>query len=52
MISMGSTNLGLTVKRLRETKGISRGELAGAAGISEAHLKKIEACNYRLGKRL
>ncbi|MCM1193900.1 MAG: helix-turn-helix transcriptional regulator [Acetatifactor muris] len=43
MISMGSTNLGLTVKKLRETKGISRGELAGAAGISEAHLKKIEA---------
>ena len=43
MISMESTNLGLTVKQLRETKGMSRVELADAAGISESHLKKIEA---------
>jgi len=44
MISMGSENtgLGLTVRSLRETKGMSRRELARAAGISESYLKKIE----------
>ena len=44
MISMGSgsTGLGLTVRSLRETKGMSRRELAHAAGISESYLKKIE----------
>lgn len=44
MISMGSesTGLGLAVRSLRETKGMSRGELARAAGISESYLKKIE----------
>jgi len=42
MISMESTDLGLTVKRLRETKGMSRVELSDAAEISESHLKKIE----------
>lgn len=44
MISMGSesTGLGLTVRGLRETKGMSRGELARAAGISASYLKKIE----------
>ena len=43
MISMEGTNLGVTVKKLRETKGMSRVELSEAAGISESHLKKIEA---------
>ena len=43
MISTKGTNLGVTVKKLRETKGMSRGELSEAAGISESHLKKIEA---------
>lgn len=44
MISMGSksTGLGFTVRSLRETKGMSRGELARAADISESYLKKIE----------
>ena len=44
MISMGSesTGLGLAVRSLRETKGMSRRELARAAGISESYLKKIE----------
>lgn len=44
MISMGSesTGLGLAVRSLRETKGMSRKELARAAGISESYLKKIE----------
>lgn len=44
MISMESksTGLGLAVRSLRETKGMSRGELARAAGISESYLKKIE----------
>lgn len=44
MISMGSksTDFGLVVRSLRETKGMSRGELARTAGISESYLKKIE----------
>lgn len=44
MISIGSesTGLGLAVRGLRETKGMSRRELARAAGISESYLKKIE----------
>lgn len=44
MISIGSesTYLGVTVRDLRETKGMSRRELACAAGISESYLKKIE----------
>ena len=44
MIGMGSesTGLGLAVRSLRETKGMSRRELARAAGISESYLKKIE----------
>ncbi len=43
IISMESTNLGITVKKLRETKGMSRMKLSEAAEISESHLKKIEA---------
>ncbi len=42
MISMKSTDLGTTVKRLRKTRGMSRIEVSDAAGISESHLKKIE----------
>lgn len=44
MISMGSesTGLGFAVRSLRETKGMSRRELACAVGISESYLKKIE----------
>ena len=44
MISIGSesTGLGLAVRGLRETKSMSRRELARAAGISESYLKKIE----------
>lgn len=40
---MKETNLGLIVKKLRETKGMSKGELSEAVGISESHLRKIEA---------
>ena len=43
MINMEGTNLGVTIKKLREIKGMSRVELSEAAGISESHLKKIEA---------
>lgn len=42
MISMESTDLGLTVRKMRKTKGLSRIEVSDAAGISESHLKKIE----------
>lgn len=43
MISMEGTNMGITFKKLRQTKGMSLGELSAAVGISESHLKKIEA---------
>lgn len=43
MISMEGTNMGTAFKKLRQTKGMSRGELSAAVGISESHLKKIEA---------
>lgn len=43
MISMEGTNMGTTFKKLRQTKGMSRGDLSAAVGISESHLKKIEA---------
>lgn len=36
------TNFGVTVKKLRKGKGMSRLELSKAAGISESYLKKIE----------
>ena len=49
MISMEGTNLGVTVKKLRETRGMSRVELSEAVGISESHLKKIEAGNRQPG---
>lgn len=42
MIRMEDTDLGVTVKKLRKAKGMSRVELSEAAGISESHLKKIE----------
>lgn len=51
MISVEGTNLGVTVKKLRETKGMSRCELSEAAGISESHLKKIEAGTRQPGIR-
>ena len=43
MIGLEGTNLGVAFKKLRETKGMSRGELSEATGISESHLRKIEA---------
>lgn len=43
MISGQCTELGIMVKNLRRAKGMSRVELSEAAGISESHLKKIEA---------
>ena len=49
MISMEGTTLGVTVKKLRETRGMSRVELSEAVGISESHLKKIEAGNRQPG---
>lgn len=43
------TDLGLTIRTLREGKGLTRTELSEAAGISESHLKKIEAGSRRPG---
>lgn len=43
------TDLGLTIRTLREGKGMTRMELSEAAGISESHLKKIEAGSRRPG---
>lgn len=43
------TDIGLTIRTLREEKGLTRTELAEAAGISESHLKKIESGSRRPG---
>lgn len=43
MINMQSTNLGEAIRLLRESKGMTRAALSEAVGISESHLKKIEA---------
>ena len=43
MINLESTNMGKVIRLLREEKGMTRGELSEAVGISESHLKKIEA---------
>ena len=43
MIGLEGTNLGVAFKKLRETKGMSSVELSEAVGISESHLRKIEA---------
>lgn len=43
MINLESTNMGKVIRLLREGKGMTRGELSEAVGISESHLKKIEA---------
>lgn len=44
-----STDLGNTIRLLRETRGMSRTELSESAGISESHLKKIEVGKRRPG---
>lgn len=43
MIRAEGIHLGKTIGKLRGACGMSRKELAEAAGISESHLKKIEA---------
>ena len=43
------TDLGLKIRMLREKKGLTRTELSEVAGISESHLKKIEAGSRRPG---
>lgn len=43
MINLESTNMGKVIRILREGKGMTRGELSEAVGISDSHLKKIEA---------
>lgn len=43
MIRVEGIHLGKTIGKLREAGGMSRKELAESAGISESHLKKIEA---------
>ena len=49
MISMESTNLGETIRLLRKARGMTITELAEAVGISESHLKKIEAGKRKPG---
>ena len=39
----GGTNLGETIRILREVRGMTRAQLSEIAGISESHLNKIEA---------
>lgn len=43
MINLQSTNIGEAIRLLRESKGMTRAALSEAVGISESHLKKIEA---------
>ena len=43
MINIGGTDIGETIRNLRETRGMTRAELAEAVGISESHMKKIES---------
>lgn len=43
MINMQGTNIGEAIRLMRESKGMTRAELSEAAGVSESHLKKIEA---------
>lgn len=43
MINLESTNMGKVIRILREGKGMTRGELSETVGISDSHLKKIEA---------
>lgn len=40
---MGSKDLGLRIKRLREVRGLSQLALAKRAGISQSHLSEVEA---------
>lgn len=51
MIRVEGIHLGKTLGQLREAGGMSRKELAEAAGISESHLKKIEAGSRQPGIR-
>ena len=48
-MNQNSMDLGLKIRMLREKKGMTRLELSEAAGISESHLKKIEAGSRRPG---
>ena len=49
MINGEDIDIGLTIKKLRKARGISRVELSEAVGISESHLKKIETGIRRPG---
>ena len=46
-MNQNGTELGLTIRMMREKKGMTRPELAEAAGISESHLKKVETGSRR-----
>ena len=48
-MNQNGTELGLTIRMMREKKGMTRPELAEAAGISESHLKKVETGSRRPG---
>lgn len=48
-MNVRDTDLGKTIRTLRESKGMTRLELSEAAGISESHLKKIESGSRRPG---
>jgi transcriptional regulator with XRE-family HTH domain len=39
---MGGTNIGLEIRKLRESKGISQEELADMAGLSRPSIVNIE----------
>ncbi len=43
MMEFGCTDLGKGIRMLRIMRGMTRIELSEAAGVSDSHLKKIEA---------
>lgn len=43
MMNIGNTAIGESIRKLREARGMTRSSLSEAVGISESHLKKIEA---------
>lgn len=43
------TDLGKSIRKMREAKGMSRAALAERVGISDSHLKKIESGSRKPG---
>ena len=40
-------NIGATIRKLRETKGLTQDQLAAAVGMMRSHISRIEAAKHR-----